>query len=138
MSAPVGLKQVEAPGNRVTHLYGRVTLDASGQQVVATTSVSKGIPMRFSIARTSAGVYTITLVDKWVTLLNINVITLVAGASASGRQGVWKVDSEAVSASPATIVIRNEAIPVAGVGVAQDLGANAVLLIMIALDRGRI
>lgn len=139
MSAPVGLKQIEAPGNRVTHLYGRVTLDASGQAVVATTPTSLGIPMRFSVARTGAGLYTITLVDKWVALLAYSVGVTVAAATPIGRSSVFKIDAANINATPPTLALRCE-VPAttAVIGTAADLPNSSVLQIMLCLDRGRI
>lgn len=138
MAAPVGLHPVENPGNRVVMLCGRATLDGSGQAVVATTSTSLGIPMRFSVSRASAGVYTITLSDKYVTLLQCSVTTLVAAATPANRGGVWKVDAETIN-STKTITIRNELAALAGsAGVAVDPPNSSVLLITILVDRGRI
>lgn len=136
---PSFMHELRNPGNRITVLTGRVTLDGSGQAVVADTKTTLGKAQRFSVARTSAGVYTITLLDKYVTLVGITVTTLVAGATPANRGGVWKVDSAAPSAATPTIVIRNELAALAGsAGVAVDPPNSSVLLITIFLDAGLI
>jgi hypothetical protein len=120
-------------------LTGFVTLDGSGQQVLAVTNTTVGRPIRFSVARTSAGVYTITLMDKWAALVGCHVMTLVAGATPANRGGVWKVDSAAVTGSTPTVVIRNELAALAGAaGVAVDPPNNSVLLITLIMDQGKI
>lgn len=120
----------------VVILTGRVTLDASGQAVVADTASTKGKAKRFTVARASAGVYTITLRDAYVALLGVNVTTLVAGATPANRGGVWKADAETVS-STKTITIRNELAALAGsAGVAVDPPNSSILLITLFLDNG--
>jgi hypothetical protein len=130
MANLTGHQEITTPGNRVAVLYGRATLDGSGQ--VVTSQDCK----RFSIARTSAGVYTITLTDKWLQLVGCNVMVLAAGVTPAGDGGNWKVNSAAVSAATPTIVIMNETF--ASPGVAVDPQPSAILLITLALDRGRI
>ncbi len=130
MANLIGHQPVTSPGNRITLLYGRATLDASGQVVTAQTC------QRFSIARTSAGVYTITLQDKYLALTGAGVMVLAAGVTPTGDGGNWKVNSAAVTAATPTIVLMNETF--ASPGVAVDPQPSAVLLITLALDRGRI
>lgn len=139
MASILGMKPLQAPGNNLVVLCGQAQLDASGQAVTGPTGSAAGVPQRFSVARTSAGIYTITLKDKWIAVYSVDVQTVVAGATPANRGGGWKVDSQAVNASTPTIVIRNELAPLAGsAGVAVDPPNSALLLITLILDRGRI
>ncbi len=141
MGSRIDLHPVEGVGNELfIVLNGRLQLDSSGQQVLSTALGTK--TFGFTAARTSAGIYTLTLANRWLALYSCDVQTLVAGATPANRGGSWKVDSAVVNpplGSQGTVVIRNELAPLAGsAGVAVDPPNRAILLVSLTLSRGKI
>lgn len=111
----------------VVRLQGRVTLD--GASAVSAAAAESPKLTGFSMARTGVGVFRITLRDKWVKLLGVN-ITVVAAAVAATAGREYFVSAEAVSAATPTIdvtFVRTDT------GAAAEVTASAVLLVEVVL-----
>ena len=104
----------------VVDLYAKVTVGATG---APTLSRGKGIS---SIARNSAGVYTITLQDTYPTLLNVTCTTLLAsGVPASGLCNI--VTDSVASAGTIKVQFSNNS-------AATEVDSGAVLHFTITLS----
>jgi hypothetical protein len=108
---------------RIVDLFGKVTIAGSGAPTLVAAS-SKGIA---SISRASAGLYNITLQDKYVGLLNVQIATMLA-AGAPDAVGGWIIRSEAVAT---TKVIQVLFVDGAGAAIDPDDGATLFLTIQL-------
>lgn len=108
-------------------LFAQVSIGATGAPTL-TTAKSKGI---YSIARNSAGKYTITLSDIYNDLLNVNVSVLFA----SGDPGFvnWVIRSHTV-ASTKTVVLEF----LDETGVAIELSSGCVLRLSFELKNSSV
>ena len=97
-------------------------IDLASNAAVSTTTKIKGA----SVAKTTTGVYTITLEDKYSSLLSVNVTPLFAATVAD--LGVEVVSADVTSAK--TIVLRTKTI---STGAAVDVGAATVLYVNLVL-----
>ena len=112
----------------VATLRGRVVLDASSVPVVATSDSPK--LCRFVMTRTGTGVYLITLQDKWLKLLGVNIVVEVAAvAAAAGRE--YHVSANNVAGAAQTLAltfVRTDS------GAAADATASATFLVEITVS----
>jgi hypothetical protein len=109
--------------NKVVTLFLKVAVGAAGAPTIS-SSLSKGIA---SIARNSAGKYTITLQDPYVGLLQFTQSKEKASGSPAGLGGCVVRSVDTVTAK--TIVIEN----LDTSGVAEELASGTTLRIKIDL-----
>lgn len=105
---------------KVVDLYMKVAVGATGAPTLSTAN-SKGIA---SIARNSAGRYTITLQDKYQKLLMVDATILLASGLPAPQE--FAIVSQAVTNSTPTVVVQFSA---AGVATDPDNGATLYLQI---------
>lgn len=93
-----------------------------------------------SLVRNSAGIYTLTMRDKFpaASLVGASIMHLVAGATPTNKGSVWKLDS-ADPAGAKTVVFRCE-IPATGAapGTPQDPPDNSILMVTLIFNRGKL
>ncbi len=114
--------RVQALVKEVKHLYAYVSIGSSG---APTLNANKSLGVA-SISRDSAGVYIVTLQDKYKALLNVDVMQLKATAEDLNFQ----VESEAV-ATTKRIQFQCKAYDGDGVVAETDPSSGSVLLIKI-------
>lgn len=87
--------------NKVVNIFGKVEIGAAGAPTISAAD-SKGIA---SIARNSAGKYTITLEDYYVKFLGIEVSQLLAAGTPAASSSVQCVVRSVSPQSAKTVVI---------------------------------
>lgn len=134
MASIADLKKVTSPGNNKATLHCRVTTTTNGAvpNAPAYTDI-------LSIVRVSAGLYTLTLRQRHIRLLDCSVKTIQAAVTPAARGGVWHVVNDNSSAATPTVQIRNEyAALVGAAAVAVDPPDASTLLITLVMDMGKI
>jgi hypothetical protein len=85
----------------IVDLFANVAIGATGAPTIS-TSASKGVS---SIARNSAGKYTVTLQDKYKSLLGLNIaLKLAAGAPATASSAQPILRSEDVGVAKTLVI----------------------------------
>lgn len=127
--------EMEVAGKNRLVTVGLVNqLGASG--AVGSSHAYNGDAAVASLVRDSAGVYTLTLRDKWVALRGWRIGHLVAGATPANKGTAWKLDSEDVVGAK-TVVFRCEIPATAGAAATpQDPPDSSKLYVTLLLDRG--
>lgn len=112
----------------VCDIFGNVSVGTTGAPTLNTSALasSKGIK---SIARNSAGNYTITLQQPWVKLLNVDAtITNTTGIASAPSIGILTTGTNVASVSAPTVQI-----VFSTGGTATDLASGSTILLQITV-----
>jgi hypothetical protein len=118
----------QALEKEVKKLYLKAAIGASGAPTISATA-SKGVA---SIARSAAGKYTITLSDKYNSLLDFNAVLLKSDGAKSSAGGFTLVSEDVAGAKTIVVWFLDNA------GAAVEIDSGAVLRVSIEVKNSSV